>query len=404
MSRPLIVDADTHIVEPPDLWTSAVPRGRLEQVPHVRKSRRGYDVWYMGEDRIEPMGSYALAGTRFACAEDMPRSFTELDPSLWDADRRLAFMDATGVHAQVLYPNVAAFALHLLSGMEDRELSQECVRIYNDWVAAWARSSGGRLIPIAVLPIWDLEATLAEAERALAAGHRGILFPQAPSDFGLPHINEKHWDPLWRLCEESRTPINFHVGAAKSEDLRKPTWKGFEHRTQTVVRSVLIFSENVLGLTNLMFSGIPQRFPDLKFVSVESGLGYIPYLMEAWDWQFNGARLWEERPDFQMKPSEYFRRQVYVTYWFEEAGPRHLLEWLGPERVMFETDFPHPTSLPHAAGLRGEPVADVIARAISCIPPEARDLTLWKNAASLYKLTMPEMTSWSRAALPNPPR
>lgn len=388
-NKPIMVDADTHVLEPPDVWTKAVPAAQRDLVPHVRRSRNGYDWWFVGEARIAAMGEYGMAGSTLALGEGVPKTFDDIAPETWDVSRRLVMMDEHGVHAQVLYPNVGAFALDNFSQMEDRDLGLRCVQVYNDWVADWARPAKGRLVPIALLPIWDLDATLREMNRAVAMGHKGVLFPQHPMDFGLAPLNDPHWDPIWQVCQERKLPVNFHIGVARAEQGRSPVAPGYGRRSATVLNTVMSFSENISGLADLMLSGILPKFPDLRFVSVESGVGYIPYLLEACDWQFQAARLWEERPEFELLPSEYFRRQVFVTYWFERASPQRLMDWIGPERVMLETDFPHPTSLWHASGVRGVPLAELIDGATSFLTPAARDLVMWRNAAELYDVPPP---------------
>jgi predicted TIM-barrel fold metal-dependent hydrolase len=183
--------------------------------------------------------------------------------------------------------------------------------------------------------------------------------------------------------------VNFHVGVGLVEERRTPIWTGFDQRAAMILRSTMLFTENIGGIANLLFSGILQRFPKLNFVSVESGIGYVPYLLEACDWQYEAGRVWEGNPAFDMRPSDYFRRQVYVTYWFEKLAPRIALDWIGADRVMLETDFPHPTSLAHAAGQRKQPLRDLIDEATVFLTPENREKVMWQNAARLYNIPVP---------------
>ena len=392
--KPMLIDADTHVVESPEAWISAVPASRRHLVPHVRRTDDGLDRWFIGEKAIAPIGIFGLAGTDYAYGDGFPASIDELPEASWNAARRLAMMDELGVHAHVIYPNVLGFGLYVLSKLDDRELAIDCVRIYNEWLTSWARPSGGRLVPIALLPVWDLSGTLREAERAAAEGHRGILFPVHPHEFGLPGIHSRHWDPLWHLCQEARLSVNFHIGFGSSmEETLAKSPAGYAEevgpRSAAVALAGTTFGENISGLANLVMSGVLQRYPRLNFVSVESGIGYIPYMLEMLDWQFAGSRAWKERPEFTDPPSAYFRRQVYTMYWFEQLGPRRLLDAVGADRVMMETDFPHPTSLAHTAGLQGRPVAEYIAAATDFLAPEDRDRIMWQNAAQLYQVPLP---------------
>jgi predicted TIM-barrel fold metal-dependent hydrolase len=138
-----------------------------------------------------------------------------------------------------------------------------------------------------------------------------------------------------------------------------------------------------------MFSGILQRFPALKIASAESGVGYVAYLMEAADWHFHATGMGAERPDLELLPSEYLRRQVYLTYWFERAAPERLIDLIGPERVMFETDFPHRTSLYGRSQTTGRPLDEIVKEQVDCLRPDWREHVLWRNAADLYRVQAP---------------
>jgi predicted TIM-barrel fold metal-dependent hydrolase len=145
---------------------------------------------------------------------------------------------------------------------------------------------------------------------------------------------------------------------------------------------VWTFLENGKHVTELLFSGVLARFPELRFISVESGIGWVPFALEASDYQFAKGQVWKERPEFEMKPSEYFRRQVYVNYWFERLEDHHI-ESIGLNHILFETDFPHPTCL------IDDQVPAAIENGLGHRTPEVRDRILWKNAAELFGLPTP---------------
>lgn len=130
-------------------------------------------------------------------------------------------------------------------------------------------------------------------------------------------------------------------------------------------------------------SGVLTRFPTIKFVSVESGIGWIPFMLEAMDYQFQGNGVRDERPEFDLLPSEYFARNVYACYWFEQVAPRRLIDKIGADNVMFETDFPHPTSL------YGDEVHARIKSGLADCEESVRHKILWDNAQKLYKVTAP---------------
>lgn len=148
--------------------------------------------------------------------------------------------------------------------------------------------------------------------------------------------------------------------------------------------STALFFNTAEQLTDLLFSGVLPRFPRLKFVSVESGIGWIPFLLEAADYHFKEGDVSKERPEFEELPSFYFARQVYASYWFERVAPDKLLDDIGIDRILFETDFPHPTCL------QGDAVADAISN-LDGLPDDQRRAILYENAMKLYRMPEPKI-------------
>ena len=144
-------------------------------------------------------------------------------------------------------------------------------------------------------------------------------------------------------------------------------------------------------MTDLLLSGVLPRFPDLKFISVESGIGWVPFCLESCDYHFMAADIRKARPEFEMMPSDYFRRQVYACYWFEKIAPRKLIDDIGADNILFETDFPHPTCL------YGN-VQETIEDGLEGQSEEVRRKILWENSAKLYNIDIPEVMPEGLAA------
>ena len=207
-----VIDADTHLVEPPDLWTSRMSSKWGDLVPHVVwDEQNGDEAWFIGDQRVSSVGGAAMAGWS-EYPPDHPKRWGDTDPATWDASVRLKKMDEYGIHAQVLYPNVALFNSSLLVDGR-RGLTLEFLRAYNDYQTDWSSAAPDRLLPMTSLPFWNLDATLAEIERCTAMGHRGIVFSQDPSAFGLPALTDPHWDPMWASAQEKGLPVNFHIAS-----------------------------------------------------------------------------------------------------------------------------------------------------------------------------------------------
>jgi predicted TIM-barrel fold metal-dependent hydrolase len=375
------IDADTHITEPPDVWTSRVPAKYRDRVPHMERNDLGQDIWVLDGTQIYTVKFSATAGWPRPFP-DGPPTLEDCHPASYDAHARLAHMDTIGTWAQVLYPNVAGFGAQKFLRIDDQGLKLACVRAYNDFLRDFASADDRRLITIMATPFWDIDETIAEITRGIELGHRGILFTGEPQRFGLPFLGDHHWDPLWSLAQESGLAIHFHIGSGDAGTTFSPERIAVNGTAATYgLSSVELFLKNGMQVSDLLLSGILPRFPDLKFVSVESGVGWIPFVLEATDHSYLEGRV-GRASEWDMLPSDYFRRQVYACAWFEKVAFTHLADVLPMDNILFETDFPHPTCL------YGD-VAERIESSLSTLSPDARHKVLWGNAARLYDVAAP---------------
>jgi len=381
-----VIDTDTHISEPGDLWTSRLPARFKDSAPRiVRDHETGEETWRIGDSQgFLPVGFTAVAGwpDPFPAA---PKNMDEVPKAAYDASARLEYMDRVGIWAMALYPNVGGFGSQAFLALKDPELMLECVRAYNDFLIDWISPDPRRFIPILATPFWDVDASVKELERCAKLGHKGVLFTGEPQSHNMPILASRHWDPLWAAAQDCDLPVSFHIGAGSFDGGFTPerieeTGLG---RTNGYTAASL-FLDNGKQLVDLLFSGILPRFPELKFLSVESGIGFIPFLLETCDYTFEYGAVRGANPEFDLKPSEYFARQVYGCYIYEEHAPRELLDSIGVDNVLFETDYPHPVCL------YGN-VREKIDRALGDATPEARRKVLFENAARLYKVAEPDV-------------
>jgi predicted TIM-barrel fold metal-dependent hydrolase len=216
-------------------------------------------------------------------------------------------MDDFGIEAQVLYPNIGVFQVNEYIGMRaDPELVLACVRAYNDFLVEWSAIAPGRYVPLMTVPFWDLDETMRELVRAHDAGHKGIVFPARMEDFGLPALHDGHWNRFWGAAQEMGLSINFHIGSGNIPMFGTDTGRHLGYAWT----GTMLFNLNASAIASLIFGGICQRFPTLEFVSVESGVGWIPFLLESMDWQFHNSGVVAHHPEFDLLPSEYFARQI----------------------------------------------------------------------------------------------
>jgi predicted TIM-barrel fold metal-dependent hydrolase len=377
-----VIDVDTHLTEPPEVWTARVPAAWHDRVPHIERID-GRDVWMADGERLGTPGAFSMAG-HDGVIPDMPMTYDEIHPSMFDATARLQFMDEQGITAQVLYPNVGGFGNGYFLRMGDREVVAACVRAYNDFLTDWCNVDPNRLLAICAVPFWDIDFAVAEIQRCVANGHRAVNFCNQPQDYDQPPLAHPHWDPVWAAARDADVPVTFHVGGGSMgllmEDHAEMGWK-----TNFAKVSSLIFLDNMRCVADLVFGGVCHRFPEVPFVSVESGVGWIPGALEAFDWQWRNGGVLEEHPEYGLLPSEYFRRQIYGCFWFEQQVARDTILTY-PDNVLYETDYPHPTCQHPGPRTPAQYPRDFANEALGTLPDDVLAKVLHDTAAKLFKL------------------
>ena len=393
-----IIDTDTHVTEPPDLWTSRMSSKYAEVAPRVEfDEASGLDRWRVADEWLTPVAYYSLAGWPEYPPSHPPR-LEDSDPGAWNPAERLKRMDEYGIYAQVLYPNIIGFDTYTFMSLEDQEFALACVQAYNDFLTDFASEDPNRLVPISMLPFWDLDASVAEIKRCAEAGHRGVLFANQYENAGLPGFTEKHWDPILQAAADHEMSINFHASFSskgkmapnaiakltaetKQQIAKDPTNR--DARAEYARFGALAVMSNHTAILRLVTSDLCERFPTLPFVSVESGFGYVPYLLEAIDWHWINFGVRDAFSD-RLLPSEYFRRQAYGTFWFERKTLEMLPEFA--DNFMFETDYPHPTSISPGPASPVDRPREHAAQLMDGLSEEVVRKVLHDNAARLYRL------------------
>ena len=383
-----VIDADTHLTEPHDMWTKRAPAKFRDAVPQVMVLD-GVRSWVIDGDKsigtgAHPNSSVLKEGGKVRDLDKFLKlQFEDVHAGSSDVKERLAVMDAAGIYAQIVYPNILGFGGQA-SAKVGPELRLVCTQIYNDAMAELQEESGQRLFPMALLPWWDVAEAVKETERCAAMGLKGININSDPhmsrADDGgmIPDLGTEHWFPLWEVCNDKNIPINFHIGGSETsiDWMGQQGWPSLPRDLRSGISGAMLFFNNGKVVSNLIYSGILDRFKNLKFVSVESGIGWVPFLMEALDYQMEEIA---ETKSFEKKPSEYFRSNFYACFWFEKKDLSDMLHKVGIDNCLFETDFPHPTSL--------YPI-DNLEQRLSSLTQEDRAKVLSLNAAKLYGIDL----------------
>ena len=355
---PRIISVDDHVVEPPHVWAEWLPARYAERGPRVE--RRGIGAMrHVGggtyEQSFDPDGPPAdcwiyedlvyihkrhVAAVGFD-RDDMtmsPITYDEMRPGCYEPKARLDDMELNWVEASLAFPTFPRFCGQTFLEAEDREVAAACVTAYNDWmVDEWCGDSGGRLIPLCLVPLWDADAAAAEVRRNAARGVHAVCFSEIPPHLGLPSIHSGEWDPLFTACAETRTVLCMHIGSSS----KMPATSG---DAPVAVAATLSFNNAMASLADFLFSGVLVRFPELRLAYSEGQIGWIPYVLERADDVWREHRAWagvaETVPE---PPSTYYYRQVYGCFFRDRHGIESL-DRVGVDNTTFETDYPHTDS------------------------------------------------------------
>ena len=364
MDVPRIISVDDHVLEPPDLWASRLPARYRDRGPRVirqRLTRRGggrggsvaewvesddgqwCDVWHY-DGLVSPlMRLFAAAG--FETKDFSAVTFEDLRPGAWIQKDRLLDMDMNHVDAAICFPNtLPRFCGQTFYEGDDKELGLLCVQAYNDWVIdEWSAGAGrGRLIPVAILPLWDARLAAAEIARCAEKGCFAISFPENPYPLGLPslHDRDRFWDPVFKACEDARTVLCMHIGSSSQLPSTAPD-------APFVVSGTLLFQNAMGSLVDFLSSGILERFPGLVIAYSEAQVGWMPYILERADkrWAESGGSY---GAPLAAPPSSYVKDRIYGCIFDDDFGLLHR-DSIGIDQICFETDYPHADStFPHS--------------------------------------------------------
>ena len=359
---PRIISADDHMdlhVLPFDLFESRLPKDLREVGPRVVETERG-TYWFCEGERWGRARPRRIRG--------LPSIFDRVGEEDWierpsTSALRIEDMERDGVYASVIYPGPGGFPI------KDALLKDACLRAYNDWSAEFNAYNPARLLNLALVPAHDGEAARAEIERAAAAGHRGAVIDHFTMD---PPMYDPIWEPMWQAAEDAEMSISVHLGGGAYMLPRKVgSWI-------MTARSSVIGMQLDEVVSVVCLSGILERHPKLNIILGESGLGWIPYVLEQMDKKYRDYAANTRDYRGAITPSELFRRQVYATFEDEDFGVE-MIPLIGAGSVMWASDYPHPVSTwPNSM--------DFISKKLGKLTDAERRMILWDNAAAIYRI------------------
>jgi uncharacterized protein len=374
------ISADCHvdlIWLPPDLFTANATAALKDRMPYVVEGHKGTQWVAKNGAKFGLMNGMGSAGREYVPGE-IHRSDRMASTGLYDDGRkgirrltdpelRLRDQERDGVQAEVLY-GVLGASMRL----RDDEAATEMLHIYNQWLADFCRTHPERYAGLASIPSHDIGAAVAEVRRVAREGVlRGLDIANRPD---ISPFWDPCWNPLWEIAEETRLPVHMHTIGGALPDFRKLERKVGRAAFATTITSFQMYMS--IPLMAVIFAGVLEHHPQLKLVIGESGIGWIPYVLDhmnlEWEDQFKDL-------DLKMKPSDYWHRQCYATYQSDRIGIK-MLDEIGEDNIMWGSDFPHPDGIwPDSQ--------EYIRRELGHLPAATRHKIVCANAAKLYRFT-----------------
>lgn len=337
MNDLVIVSVDDHVIEPPDMFRQHMPAHLLDKAPRLIRIREG-DGWEFEGARIPNFGLNAVVGRPLDEYGFEPASYDDIRKGTWDIRARIDDMNANGILGSICFPTFPTFAGTLFLAAKDKALAKIVISAYNDWhVHGWCGQAPGRFIPLAILPLWDIQACVDEARRVARLGVRTISFLDNPTSKGLPSIHSGHWDPLWAVMEEEGMVISCHIGSGAAA----PYPSGDAPIDAWIVNMPMYIAN---AATEWLFSPVFKKFPRLKIALSEGGIGWVPYWLERADFTYKHHRAWTHANFGDMKPSELFARNFITCFIDDQFGLKNT-DALNADLITYECDYPHSDTL-----------------------------------------------------------
>jgi predicted TIM-barrel fold metal-dependent hydrolase len=363
-----LISVDDHVIEHATVFTDRLPSGVREQGPRLITAdrelrgghilgevvvREGEQTWVY-EDRLYPqLALNAVAGLdpkEWVGRE--PTRYDQILPGCYDPAARVADMDADGIHAMLLFPTFPRFAGTTFLDAKDKSVALLCVQAWNDFIVEeWSGPYPGRFVPMMILPLWDVDLCVAEVSRMAGRGAKCIAFPENPYPLGLPSWSSGHWDPLCAVAQEHSLPLCMHFGTSGRVEGPSPD-------CNPLAVTVSFGLNSMSTMADLLFSHVFHKFPDLRVVLSEGGIGWMPWLLERAETVWDRHR-WYGGVNTEANPRDLFARHIFGCFISDEAGisQRHVI---GVDNIMWECDYPHADSnWPNARKQLAESLIDV---------------------------------------------
>jgi len=333
----ILVSVDDHVVEPPNVFEGRLSKKAAAMAPRVEALEGGRDVWMFEGHALPNVGLNAVAGRVPEEYGLDALSFDQMRPGCYDIHERIRDMNVNGMLGSLNFPSIAGFTGQLFYTCADKEIALELLRAYNDWhVEDWCGTYPGRMIPLSIPPLWDVELMAAEVRRMAEKGCHAVTFSENPEKLGFPSWHSDHWDPFLRACEEVGTVICVHIGSSSETVI---TAMDAPIDTMITLQPMNI----VKCAADLVWSPVFRKFPNLKIALSEGGIGWVPYFLERIDYVYQHHHVWTNQDFGDKLPSQVFNENI-LTCFIDDAAGMEVRHHLNGDHIHWECDYPHSDS------------------------------------------------------------
>ena len=375
--KPLVVDMDSHVMEPPDLWQNYLEPQYRDRAIRIERNADGVETLIVDDKALLTGRLAALGGAE----HDAIQTFTDPDLSYldgcpkasYDTDARVQLLDEWGVDMGVVFPTIGI----LWDKEDDPALAMAYARAYNNWQWDFAKPALDRILPIAHIPLYDVSLAHQELERCLKLGFKGMFLAPEPVCGKRP--SHPDFDPVWQLLIDADLPICIHliVRFDRVVNLSATQWWDTSKESPDTVFSFGLGGTMQLipAVAALVCDGLFERHPKLKVAIVESGAGYVRYLMDRLDEKYARFKAASSLP---CPPSEYIRENFWFVMDPSEGSIDAQCDLVGEDKFLWGSDYPHVDS--HMTAM------EEVHAALAPMSEHRRNLVLGDNARTLFRL------------------
>lgn len=377
--RYTVISVDDHVVEPPETFEGRIPSKYLDRAPRVFDTEDGGQAWLYDGVVMPNVGFNATVGRPFEESDYDPTRFEHMRRGAWDPQARLRDMDLDGTWASLNFPSfLAGFGgARLQMTTTDRDLAFAVFQAYNDWhLEGWCGSAPERFIPCQLPWLLDPEVGAEQVRRNAERGFRAITFPEAPDRLGLPSIFTTHWDPIMQACAETGTAVCVHTGSAGALPATAPD-------APMAVTGVLFGTYAVAPTVDFIYSFIPVRFPEIKIVMSEGGIGWVVGLKDRLEHAVGRSQpdMRKRWADAGLRPLDALER----NFWFcalDNPSSFAMADRIGIDKILLEVDYPHADSTwPDSQAM--------FEKSLAGLDRQAARRVSWQNASELFDFEVP---------------